>query len=124
MKTSSAPLARGAALFIRETKHEEAFLLTSTPTKRNQLAFLLTEQREANPMSDEWAQIKVPTDIRLLMKLGWFVTIEPPYWYLRCRRCGLRRHLPWDIRLRTKEAHDLLCQHGKQCAGHDVELAS
>jgi hypothetical protein len=64
-------------------------------------------------------KVKAPADIRQLMP-WWFVTIEPPYWYLRCRSCDLRRHLPWDARWRTPEAHEFLLQHGKRCA---VEVA-
>jgi hypothetical protein len=60
-------------------------------------------------------RVKAPADIRQLMR-WWFITLEPPYWYLRCRRCGLRRYLPWDLRLRTQEVHELLIRHGTECA--------
>jgi hypothetical protein len=65
-------------------------------------------------------EVKCPSDIHQLMR-WWFITLEPPYWYLRCRGCGLRRHLPWDARLRTHEAHELLLQHGRECDAAAVE---
>ena len=60
-------------------------------------------------------KVKIPGDICQLMD-RWFVTLEPPYWYLRCRHCNLRRYLPWDARLRTEEAHATLLAHGQECA--------
>jgi hypothetical protein len=59
-------------------------------------------------------KVPIPGDIRQLMRC-WFVKLEPPYWYLRCRHCNQRFHLPWDPRLRTQEAHEILLAHGKQC---------
>jgi len=69
-------------------------------------------RHDGDRVVNEWIKVKVPADIRQLMEC-WYVTLEPPYWYLRCRNCDLRRHLPWDARLRTQEAHELLLQHGK-----------
>jgi hypothetical protein len=67
-------------------------------------------------------KVRIPGDVRQLMD-SWFVTIEPPYWYLRCRFCDLRRHLPWDARWRTDEALKSLLTHSQDCRRnrHDVE---
>jgi RNase P subunit RPR2 len=64
---------------------------------------------------NNFARVKIPGDVMQLMRLGFFVTLEPPYWYLRCRHCNQRFYLPWDARLRTEEAHEILLAHGKQC---------
>jgi hypothetical protein len=66
----------------------------------------------------DWVRVKVPGDVYELMR-WWFVTLEPPYWYLRCRGCDLRRFLPWDARLRTQTAHEELLQHGKACCADE-----
>src|SRR5262249_43835026 len=43
-----------------------------------------------------------------------FITLEPPYWYLRCITCNRRWYLPWDSRMRTDDAMQQLIDHGKQ----------
>jgi hypothetical protein len=59
--------------------------------------------------------VKVAAEEQQLMA-DWVVVLEPPYWVLRCRGCGQLNYLPWDARLRTRQAHDGLLQHGRQCA--------
>jgi hypothetical protein len=66
--------------------------------------------------------VKVKVGAVKLMKF-WYVLCEPPYFYLRCRICDQREFLPWDPRMRTAEAHELLLQHGKQCADAVDEVA-
>jgi hypothetical protein len=61
-----------------------------------------------------WAKVKIPSDIHQLLK-WYFVTIEPPYWYLRCRGCDQRNYVPWDARLRTQDAIETLRRHGEAC---------
>jgi hypothetical protein len=68
-------------------------------------------------MTDDFIRVKIPGDVAQLRKLGFFVTLEPPYWYLRCRHCNERFHLPWDPRLRTADAHEKLLAHGKRHGG-------
>lgn len=58
--------------------------------------------------------VKISGDIAQLMR-WYFVTLEPPYWYLRCHACDCRHHLPWDERIRTQEAHETLVRHGRRC---------
>ncbi len=65
-------------------------------------------------------KVRVSADIGELMRF-YFVTCEPPYFYLRCQRCDQREFLPWDPRLRTREAHDLLLLHARQC--HSINYA-
>jgi hypothetical protein len=68
-------------------------------------------------MTDDFIRVKIPGDIAQLMKLSFHLSLEPPYWYLRCKHCNQRFHLPWDPRLRTQEAHEILLAHGKQHGG-------
>jgi hypothetical protein len=64
-------------------------------------------------------KVRVGADIASLIRY-YFIDCEPPYFYGRCRSCDKREFLPWDARLRTQEAHELLLQHGKECgAGVD-----
>jgi hypothetical protein len=42
-----------------------------------------------------WAKVKIPGDVYALAQ-WWFVELQPPYWYRRCRGCDVRRFLPWD----------------------------
>jgi hypothetical protein len=63
-----------------------------------------------------WLKVKVPGDMVRLMRWCW-LSIEPPYWYLRCKACDRRYSLPWDVRQRTAEAIEILTQHdGRDCA--------
>jgi hypothetical protein len=59
-------------------------------------------------------KVKISGDTAQLMR-WWFITCEPPYFYLRCRNCDRREFLPWDPRLRTQTAHEILVQHGREC---------
>jgi hypothetical protein len=74
------------------------------------LDLLAIEAREEKPENPP------PADIRQLME-WWRVTPRPPYWYLRCSHCDLRRNL------RTQEAHEMLPQHGQKCAAKFLHAA-
>jgi hypothetical protein len=63
-----------------------------------------------------WAKVKMPGDVYALAQ-WWFIELQPPYWYCRCRGCDARYFLPWDERWRTRDAVDALLEHGKDCAG-------
>lgn len=58
-------------------------------------------------------KVKIPGDVMQLHG-KFFITLEPPYWYLRCVACNKRWHLPWDARWRTEGAFQQLVDHGKQ----------
>ena len=58
-------------------------------------------------------KVKIPGDVMQLYD-QFFITLERPYWYLRCRACNKRWHLPWDARWRTEDAVQQLVDHGKQ----------
>ena len=67
--------------------------------------------------------VRVAPDILELMS-WWHATLEPPRWYLRCRRCGVTYYLPWDPTQRTQTAVATLFEHSKQCAGEVQEVRS
>ena len=69
-----------------------------------------------------WAKVKVPGDIYQLADC-WHVSVEPPYWYLRCRGCDQREYLPWDARMRIQDAVEGLLRHGRECAKGTAEHA-
>jgi hypothetical protein len=64
-------------------------------------------------------KVRVGADIATLMRF-YFAECDPPYFYLRCRGCDRREFLPWDPRLRAREALDLLLAHGK-CLNFDAD---
>ena len=118
-------LANGRRAERRSVRHRE--LLNSLGVRcadilRGRVEFggfgsLRPGQRRSGAGTVEYRRID--TFMRSARARSIVVTLEPPYWYLRCRGCDLRRHLPWDARLRTQEAHELLLQHGKECGGDE-----
>ena len=59
--------------------------------------------------------VKIPQDV-LALDQHFDVSLQPPYWYLRCWRCGETSYLPWDPVTRTKHAVQVLLDHGRACS--------
>jgi hypothetical protein len=68
--------------------------------------------------------VRIPTDV-LVLDQHFDIKLEPPYWYLRCWTCGLTWHVPWDVRLRTRDGTRELLAHVEACCpeGHPQLIA-